>query len=254
MSSSARPTGSALLERDGELARVAAALGQARDRGGSLVVVEGPARMGKKAVLRGLEQSQTLVACACWGDGAGAGARGRRRPATLRAGARECVVRRARRFAEGCGGFAAQALGLPGAPRGTLEESASRADGRPGASRPVLAVRKPGLRPSAAHRVDDAHRADAPSLRYLRSCFHGSSSPGGARRGHPPPRTGRRSGVARSDHRSWTSPTSWIRVVRCGWSIRWCALDLRGLRRDRCSGASLRSPAARGRCQARTRE
>jgi hypothetical protein len=65
--------------------------------------------MGKKAVLRGLEQSQTLVACACSGDGAGAGARVRR-----------CRVRR----------FAAQVLGLPGAPRGTLEESASRADGR----------------------------------------------------------------------------------------------------------------------------
>lgn len=47
MGSSARPTGSALLERDGELARVAAALDQARDRGGSLVVVEGPAGMGK---------------------------------------------------------------------------------------------------------------------------------------------------------------------------------------------------------------
>jgi hypothetical protein len=37
----------------------------------------------------------------------------------------------------------------------------------PGASRPVLAVCKPGLRPSAAHRGRRCAQADAPSLRYL---------------------------------------------------------------------------------------
>ena len=43
---------SELLERDEELARIAAAVRQARDGLGTLIVVEGPAGMGKTEVLR----------------------------------------------------------------------------------------------------------------------------------------------------------------------------------------------------------
>jgi hypothetical protein len=69
---------------------------------------------------------------------------------------------------KGAAGFAARALGLPGAPSGTLEESASRADwsfavlhglywlcANLASGHPLYIV------------VDDAHLVDAPSLRYL---------------------------------------------------------------------------------------
>jgi predicted ATPase len=218
MSSSARPTGSALLERDGELARVPAALGQARDRGGSLVVVEGPAGMGKKAVLRGSRaiadaRDMRALGGRSWSGSSRSASSGNSSEPML-ANASAVERRGARRFAEGCGGFAAQALGLPGAPRGTLEESASRADGRSRCFTACTGCANLASGPPLHIVVDDAHRADAPSLRYLAFLLPRLEQPRWRSPWPPAPTYRPTVGVARSDHWSWRSPTSWIRVVR----------------------------------------
>ena len=171
MSGSARPTGSALLERDGDLARLAAALDRARDGGGSFVVVEGPAGMGKTAVLTG---SRAIADARGMRVLRGRGAELERefafgvvRQLFEPVLASASVVER-EDLLKGAAGFAARALGLPGAPSGTLEESASRADwsfavlhglywlcANLASGHPLYIV------------VDDAHLVDAPSLRYL---------------------------------------------------------------------------------------
>jgi predicted ATPase len=171
MGGSARSTGPALLERDGELAAITDALGRACDGRGSFVVVEGPAGMGKTAVLKGSREI--------------ADARGMR---VLRARGAELerefafgVVRQLFEpvlasipgierddLVRGAVGSAARALGLPGAPSGTVDEPSPGGDwsfavlhglywlcANLASGRPLYLV------------VDDAHKADAPSLRYL---------------------------------------------------------------------------------------
>ena len=159
-----------LLERKEELARIESALEQARMGRGTFLVVEGPAGIGKTALLAA---ARTVSA------DAGMHVL-RARGAELERGFAFGVVRQlfepplaeAPEFERsdllhGAAGVAASRLGLPGAPR---------ADGPP----------SPGADPSfailhglywlcanlAAARplflvVDDAHWADAPSLRYL---------------------------------------------------------------------------------------
>ena len=106
MSGSARPTGSALLECDGDLARLAAALDRAR-RWRQLRCRRRPRRDGQDSGTHGVSSDRRRswhARPAGTGCGAGAGVRVRRRQATLRAGTRECFGRRARGSAEGCGG------------------------------------------------------------------------------------------------------------------------------------------------------
>jgi DNA-binding CsgD family transcriptional regulator len=167
--SEAASAGADVLERDAELARIEAAVARAREGHGSLLVVEGPAGIGKSAL---------IGAARAVSDAAGA--------RTLRARGGELerdfafgVVRqllepalaevpaRARDdLLQGPAGVAVRLLGLPGA----------RADGSevaaPDASFTVLhglywlCANLSGDRPLVLT-VDDAHWADAPSLRFL---------------------------------------------------------------------------------------
>ena len=167
--SGAAGAGADVLERDAELARIEAAVARAQDGRGSLLVVEGPAGIGKSAL---------IGAARAVSDAAGA--------RTLRARGGELerdfafgVVRqllepaladvpaRARDdLLQGPAGVAGRLLGLPGA-RSERNEGAA-----PDASFTVLhglywlCANLSGDRPLVLT-VDDAHWADAPSLRFL---------------------------------------------------------------------------------------
>ena len=158
-----------VLERDAELARIEAAVARAQDGHGSLLVVEGPAGIGKSAL---------IGAARVVSDAAGA--------RTLRARGGELerdfafgVVRqllepalaeaptRARDdLLQGPAGVAGRLLGLPGAGSEGHEVAA------PDASFTVLhglywlCANLSADRPLVLT-VDDAHWADAPSLRFL---------------------------------------------------------------------------------------
>ena len=167
--SGAAGAGADVLERDAELARIEAAVARAQGGHGSLLVVEGPAGIGKSAL---------IGAARALSDAAGA--------RTLRARGGELerdfafgVVRqllepalaeapaRARDdLLQGPAGVAGRLLGLPGARPEGGEVAA------PDASFTVLhglywlCANLAGDRPLVLT-VDDAHWADAPSLRFL---------------------------------------------------------------------------------------
>src|SRR5689334_15248678 len=157
---------SELLERDGELARIAAAVRRARDGFGTLIVVEGPAGMGKAEVLR-------VARAAAEADGLrvlrSRGAELERdfpfgvvrqlfEPvlAEADAGERADVL-------QGPAALAAGALSLPGGEAGPVgpEQGFAVLHGlywlcaNLAAARPLVLA------------VDDVHWADSPSLRYL---------------------------------------------------------------------------------------
>jgi DNA-binding CsgD family transcriptional regulator len=163
-------TGSALLERTDELVRIESALARGREGNGSFVVIEGPAGIGKTAVLTAAREA--------------ARAQGMRvlhsRGAELEREFAFGVVRQLFELPladagptqrvdllEGAAGVAAGALRLPGAETGGREMVVG-----PG---PPFAVLH-GLYWLCANLasqsplclvVDDAHWADAPSLRFL---------------------------------------------------------------------------------------
>jgi len=163
--------GSPLIERGDDMARVDAVLDQACGGTGSFVVVEGPAGMGKTAVLigaRGLAEARGMRVLRSRGgelerEFAFGVVRQLFEPALAGASAAE-----REELLDGAPAFAARALGLPGA-----KEQASGALGAGGdwsfavlhglywlcanlaASRPLCIV------------VDDAQWADVPSLRFL---------------------------------------------------------------------------------------
>src|SRR4051794_2252850 len=155
-----------LLERDEELARIAAAVRRARDGFGTLIVVEGPAGMGKTEVLR-------AVRAAAEADGLRVL---RSRGSELERDFPFGVVRQLFEPAladadageradvlQGPAALAAGALSLPGGEAGAVgpEQSFVVLHGlywlcaNLAASRPLVLA------------VDDVHWADAPTLRYL---------------------------------------------------------------------------------------
>src|SRR5262245_5813656 len=165
------PKGSSLIERGGELARLEAALEQACVGGGSFVVVEGPAGIGKTAVLNGARKLA---------DGRGMRVL-RGRGAELEREFAFGLVRQLfepalagvapserEEWLDGAPGFAARALGLPGASTRPSDD----ADGTGDWSFAVLhglywlCANIASVRPVCLV-VDDAHWADVPSLRFL---------------------------------------------------------------------------------------
>ena len=177
-----------LLERDDELDRLARRW-RATAGTGSLVLVEGAAGMGKSTLLartradaaaadlrvlraRGAELEREFpLRRRPPAPGAPAAERRRRSPS-----ARSC---RARRSAP------PTLLGFPGA--ATRAGAGRRPTGLRGPPRPLLAVREPRRGPAAARGRDDAHWADASSLRFLASCAaaRGAADRDGPRRRAP---------------------------------------------------------------------
>ena len=161
--------GGAVLEREAELARLQAAVARARSGHGSLLVVEGPAGIGKSALLdatRAVAHAQGVRLLRARGgelerDFPFGVVRQLFEPALAEAGAAERAD-----LLQGPAATAGRLLGLPGAPGGEAQLAA------PDASFAVLhglywlsanlAARRP-----LALVVDDAHWADAPSLRFL---------------------------------------------------------------------------------------
>jgi DNA-binding CsgD family transcriptional regulator len=163
--------GSPLIERGDELAMVEAALGQACGGSGSFVVIEGPAGMGKTAMLVGSR--------------AAAEAHGMRvlrsRGAQLEREFAFGVVRQLfepalagtpaeerEELLDGAPRFAAQALGLPGAPATATGEPGNRGDWSFAVLHGLywLCANLASCRPLCVV-VDDAQWADVPSLRFL---------------------------------------------------------------------------------------
>jgi DNA-binding CsgD family transcriptional regulator len=169
--SPARRIGTTLLERSGELARIQSAIARSRDGSGSMIVIEGPAGIGKTA----------LLATACDAAEAQGMQVLRSRGAQLE---REFAFGVARQLLEpplaevsplqradllqGPAGVAAELLGLPGAETNGGYGMAVGPD-------PPFAVLH-GLYWLCANlassgpiciAVDDAHWADSPSLRFL---------------------------------------------------------------------------------------
>jgi hypothetical protein len=165
------PKGSPLIERGGELAKLEAALEQACGGSGRFVVLEGPAGMGKTALLSG---ARAIADTGGMRVLRGRGAELEREfafgvvrqlfePALASASAAE-----REELLDGAPGFAARALGLPGAQARPPGESSDTGDwsfavlhglywlcANLASGRPVCLV------------VDDAHWADVPSLRFL---------------------------------------------------------------------------------------
>ena len=189
-----------LLERSEELARIESALAEARSGRGTVVVIEGPAGIGKTALARG-----------------GADGSGKRRNARASvAGAdleRDFAFGVVRQLFEpplaeaseleradllqAAAGVAAGLLGLPGAPRGGRALVGRRFLVR-GPARPLLVVREPGRRrpalPGGRRRALGGPRV--PALPGLPA--HASRRAG--RRAHgrdPPPGCGHRCRAAR---------------------------------------------------------
>ena len=163
--------GGPLLERSAELARIESALAEARDGTGRFVVVEGPAGIGKTELLAAARtcggrrrDARAPVA----GDRAGARFRLRSGASALRAAARRGVGARARRSAAGRrrgGGRLPRTSG-----RTPLLRPAcfGRRSFVRDPARALLVVRESGCgNGPLCVVVDDAHWADAPSLRYL---------------------------------------------------------------------------------------
>jgi DNA-binding CsgD family transcriptional regulator len=166
-----QPVAAELLERDGELARIEAAIAGARGGTGATVIVEGPAGIGKSAIL-------SAARAAAEEDGATRllRARGAELERDFAFGVvrqlfepalREASPAERAELLQGPAGLAARVLGLPGAPV-EGEGPAAGAD----ASFTVLH----GLYWLCANfaadgalmlAVDDAHWADTSSLRFL---------------------------------------------------------------------------------------
>jgi DNA-binding CsgD family transcriptional regulator len=166
--SAAAPGSAGVLERDAELARIEAAVARAQDGRGSLLVVEGPAGIGKSALIgaaRSVSDAAGMRTLRARGgelerDFAFGVVRQLLEPALAEAPARERDD-----LLQGPAGVAGRLLGLPGA--GAEGEVAA-----PDASFTVLhglywlCANLAGDRPLVLT-VDDAHWADAPSLRFL---------------------------------------------------------------------------------------
>jgi DNA-binding CsgD family transcriptional regulator len=165
------PAAAELLERDRELARIEAAIAGARDGTGATVIVEGPAGIGKSAILSAAraaaeERDPTRVLRARGAelerDFAFGVVRQLFEPAL-----REASASARAELLQGPAGLAARVLGLPGAPAEGEAPAAA-----PDASFAVLH----GLYWLCANlaadgalvlAVDDAHWADTSSLRFL---------------------------------------------------------------------------------------
>ena len=159
-----------LLERSEELAQIESALAEARTGRGSFLVIEGPAGIGKTALLaaartaaaeggmrvlrsRGTELER---------DFAFGVVRQLFEPPLAEASEHERAD-----LLQGAAGVAAGLLGLPGAPPADARAIVRRRPLVRDPARPLLAVRESGRRGPLCLVVDDVHRADAPSLRYL---------------------------------------------------------------------------------------
>jgi DNA-binding CsgD family transcriptional regulator len=165
-----QPPGAAdLLERDGELARIERAVASARAGGGATVIVEGPAGIGKSAVLAAAraraEESGTRVLRARGAELERDFAFGVVRQ-LFESALRDATADERAELLQGPAGLAATVLGLPGA-AGNEAPAAT-----PDASFTVLH----GLYWLCANlaadgalvlAVDDAHWADTSSLRFL---------------------------------------------------------------------------------------
>ena len=196
-----------LLERSDELGQIEAALAEARGGRGSFLVIEGPAGIGKTALLaaartRGGRGRDARAALAR--GRARAGVRLRGGASALRAGARGGSRGGARQAAQAAAGAAAGVLGLPGAPpRRAHRVAASTARSRSSTGSTGSARISPPQGRSACA-VDDVQRADGPSLRYLAFLLHAArGARRHARRGARPRRGGRGRRAARDrDDRS----------------------------------------------------
>ena len=160
-----------LLERSEELARIESALAEARSGRGTFVVVEGPAGIGKTALLAAARTA------AAEGGMRVLRSRGTELERDFAFGvvrqlfepplAEASELERAD-LLHAAAGLAAGLLGLPGAPAaGRHAAVVGRRSLVRGPPRPLLAVREPGRRGPLCLVVDDAHWADAASLRYL---------------------------------------------------------------------------------------
>src|SRR5215471_10963292 len=159
-----------LLERSAELARIEAALGEARLGRGTFVVIEGPAGIGKTALLAAARaaavEAEMSVLRSRGTELESEFAFGVVRQLVEPALAETSEVERAE-LLQAAAGVAATLLGLPGAPAAeaslssTVDPSFAILHGlywmcaNLAGSRAVCMV------------VDDAHWADAPSLRFL---------------------------------------------------------------------------------------
>jgi DNA-binding CsgD family transcriptional regulator len=160
-----------VLERDAELARIEAAVTHAQAGHGSLLVVEGPAGIGKSALIGAAravsEAAGTRTLRARGGELERDFAFGVVRQ-LLEPTLSEASARARDDLLQGPAGVAGRLLGLPGA----LHEGAEGQVAAPDASFTVLhglywlCANLAGDRPLVVT-VDDAHWADAPSLRFL---------------------------------------------------------------------------------------
>ena len=160
-----------VLERDAELARIEAAVARAQAGHGSLLVVEGPAGIGKSALIGAAravsEAAGTRTLRARGGELERDFAFGVVRQ-LLEPALSEAPARARDDLLQGPAGVAGRLLGLPGA----LPEGAEGQVAAPDASFTVLhglywlCANLAGDRPLVVT-VDDAHWADAPSLRFL---------------------------------------------------------------------------------------
>jgi DNA-binding CsgD family transcriptional regulator len=165
-----RAKGAPLIERGRELAMLEAALEQACDGNGSFVVVQGPAGMGKTAMLR---ETRAIADARGMRVLRGRGAELEREfafgvvrqlfePVLATASSAECEE-----LLAGAPGFAARALRLPGASV-VPDDAADVADWSFAVLHGLywLCANLASERPACVV-VDDAHWADVPSLRFL---------------------------------------------------------------------------------------
>jgi DNA-binding CsgD family transcriptional regulator len=159
-----------LLERSAELARIEAALGEARLGRGTFVVIEGPAGIGKTALL-GAARAAAVEAEMCVLRSRGTElesefAFGVVRQLVEPALAETSPAERAE-LLQAAAGVAATLLGLPGAPApeaslsSTVDPSFAILHGLY-----WMCANLAGVKPLCMV-IDDAHWADAPSLRFL---------------------------------------------------------------------------------------
>ena len=169
--SSAAGGSAGVLERDAELARIEAAVARAPSGRGSLLVVEGPAGIGKSALIGAAravsDAAGTRTLRARGGELERDFAFGVVRQ-LLEPALSEAPARIRDDLLQGPAGVAGRLLGLPGA----LPEGSEGQVAAPDASFTVLhglywlCANLAGDRPLVVT-VDDAHWADAPSLRFL---------------------------------------------------------------------------------------
>ena len=164
-------TTAVVLERDAELSRIEAAVTRAQGGHGSLLVVEGPAGIGKSALVGAVravsDAAGTRTLRARGGELERDFAFGVVRQ-LLEPALAETPARTRDDLLQGPAGVAGRLLGLPGA----LPEGGEGQVAAPDASFTVLhglywlCANLAGDRPLVVT-VDDAHWADAPSLRFL---------------------------------------------------------------------------------------